>query len=53
MEFSDKQKKLLAATVELLWSKGANTPQQAVIAFEFTQFVEQVVKDAPKSEEKK
>lgn len=53
MELSDKNKKLLAAVVELIWAKGANSPQQAAVAYEFTQFVEQVVKEQSKQEEKK
>lgn len=53
MELSDKQKKLLAATVELLWTKGVHSPQQAAVAYEFTQFVEQALKDEPKQVEKK
>lgn len=53
MDLSDKQRQLLKATVELIWAKGAHNPQQAVIAYEFTQFVEQAVKEQPKPEEKK
>lgn len=53
MDFNDKQKSVLRATVEMLWKKGAHHPQEAAIAFEFTQLVEQIVKEEPKPEEKK
>ena len=52
MELTDKQKTMLKATVELIWAKGAHSPQQAAIAYEFTQFVEQTLKEQPKQEEK-
>lgn len=45
MEFtiSEDDKQTLRGTAELLWKKGAHHPQEAALAFKFTQFVERVL----------
>jgi hypothetical protein len=63
MELSDTDKNTLKEAVQLMWRKGTHTPQEAAIAFTFTQFVEKVcgflpakpasmIENAPKKSEK-
>lgn len=49
MELTEQDKQVLKATVELLWKKGTNHPQEAEIGVLFTRFVEKVLKPEEKA----
>jgi hypothetical protein len=49
---ADQDLAALKGAVELIWRKGTHNPQEAAIAFNFTQLVERLVKEKP-SEDKK
>jgi hypothetical protein len=49
---TDQDLAALKGAVELIWRKGTHNPQEAAIAFNFTQLVERLVKEKP-SEDKK
>ena len=46
-EMDDKDKATLRGMVELIWRKGANNPNEAAIAYSFTQLVEKLCKEEP------
>jgi hypothetical protein len=49
---ADQDLAALKGAVELIWRKGTHSPQEAAVAFNFTQLVERLVKEKP-SEDKK
>lgn len=42
-QITDADKVDLKNAVELIWRKGTHNPQEAAIAFKFTQFVERLL----------
>ena len=43
MELSAEDKGILKGTVELVWRKGTNHPNEAAVAFNFTKLVEKLL----------
>ena len=48
----EKDKLVLKNAVELLWRKGVNHPNDAAIAYSFTQLVEKLLKEPVKENNK-
>jgi hypothetical protein len=47
MEFTNEDRDTIKAACELIWKKGTHHPQEAAIAFKFTQLVERLIAPVP------
>lgn len=43
---TDAERQTLSQTVELVWKKGTNHPNEAAVAFNFTKLVEKIMQEA-------